>query len=130
LDLAAMREAARHLVGTHDFASLQAAGSSVRTSVRTLLRVEVEGTPGGEIHFVLEGNGFLRHMVRNAVGTLLEVGAGRRPPDGLPALLAARDRRLAGATAPARGLTLERVDYDAPESGNPTRSRGVPQGPG
>jgi tRNA pseudouridine38-40 synthase len=111
LDLPAMRAAAAALVGRHDFASFQAAGSSATSSVRTLTRVVVDGDARGEIRFELEGDGFLRHMVRNAVGTLLEVGLGRRDPGSLPALLAARDRTRAGPTAPACGLTLVRVDY-------------------
>jgi len=111
LELAAMKDAATHLLGRHDFASFQGAGSSIPGTVRTLSRVEVAGESGGEILLWLAGDGFLRHMVRNVVGTLLEVGAGRRPPGSLPALLAARDRTQAGPTAPARGLTLVRVDY-------------------
>ena len=69
------------------------------------------GEARGELRFELEGDGFLRHMVRNVVGTLLEIGLGRREPGSLPALLAARDRTRAGPTAPACGLTLVRVDY-------------------
>ena len=111
LDVAGMKEAAGHLVGRHDFASFQAAGSGVTDTVRTLTRVELAGAAGAEIAYSLQGDGFLRHMVRNVVGTLLEVGAGRRPPGSLPELLAARDRTKAGPTAPARGLTLVRVDY-------------------
>jgi tRNA pseudouridine38-40 synthase len=111
LDVAAMRAAAAHLVGQHDFASFQGAGSSARSSVRAVSHASVEGEPGGEIRFELAGDGFLRHMVRNAVGTLLEVGLGRREAASLPALLAARDRSQAGPTAPACGLTLVRVDY-------------------
>lgn len=111
LDVAGMKEAAAHLVGRHDFASFQATGSGVTDTVRTLTRVELAGAAGAELAFSFEGDGFLRHMVRNVVGTLLEVGAGRRPPGSLPELLAARDRTRAGPTAPARGLTLVRVDY-------------------
>ncbi|MDJ0866821.1 MAG: tRNA pseudouridine(38-40) synthase TruA [Myxococcota bacterium] len=111
LDRDAMRRAARDLEGTHDFASFQAAGSGPKTTVRTLTRVALEGGPGDELRIVVEGSGFLRHMVRNLVGTLLEVGRGKRDAGSMPALLAARDRALAGATAPARGLVLERVDY-------------------
>ncbi len=111
LDVAAMKDGAAHLVGRHDFASFQAAGSAVTETVRTLHRVELAGQAGGEVTFLVEGDGFLRHMVRNLVGTLLEVGAGRRPAGSLPELLAARDRSRAGPTAPARGLTLVRVDY-------------------
>jgi tRNA pseudouridine38-40 synthase len=111
LDLAAMREAAGALEGTHDFACFQSVGSSVATRVRTLLRVEVIGSPGGEIAIEVEGTGFLRHMVRALVGTLVEVGSGKRPASSMASLLAARNRGEAGPTAPARGLTLVRVDY-------------------
>jgi tRNA pseudouridine38-40 synthase len=110
LDLAAMRAASADLVGEHDFSAFRAAGSDVRTSVRRLDRIAIAGEPGGEIELVFEGGGFLRHMVRNLVGTLLEVGHGRRPPDSMPALLATLDRDQAGPTAPAHGLCLERVD--------------------
>ena len=118
LDLEAMREAGRALVGTHDFTSFRGAGSAVCGSVRTLLRLEIRGQLGGEVLLDFEGTGFLRHMVRNLVGTLLEVGRGRRAPAAMPALLAALDRSQAGPTAPARGLTLIHVHCDFPlESG-------------
>lgn len=112
LDLAAMERAARDLRGRHDFASFRAAGSSVRTSVRSLRRLDLAGHAGDELELWFEGDGFLRHMVRNLVGTLLQVGLGRRPADGMPGLLAARDRSRAGPTAPARGLCLMRVDLE------------------
>lgn len=111
LDLPAMRAAATAFVGTHDFASFQTAGSDVLTTERTLDRLEILGAAGGEITLVFEGSGFLRHMVRNLTGTLVEVGSGRRSASEMPALLAARDRRRAGRTAPAHGLTLEWVRY-------------------
>jgi tRNA pseudouridine38-40 synthase len=111
LDLAALRRASADLVGTHDFASFQAAGSDVMTTVRTLSRLDVEGEPGGALTLWFGGSGFLRHMVRNLVGTLLEVANGKRSPEGMPVLLAARDRRRAGPTALPHGLTLVRVDY-------------------
>lgn len=114
LDVAAMRVAAAPLLGTHDFAAFQSAGGGVRTSVRTLTRLDVEGAAGGEIRLWVAGTGFLRHMVRALAGTLVEVGRGRRPADDLPAVLASRDRARAGPTAPARGLTLVRVDYGNP----------------
>jgi tRNA pseudouridine38-40 synthase len=118
LDLEAMREAGQALVGSHDFASFRGVGSAVRSSVRTLSRVEIRGQLGGEVALDFEGTGFLRHMVRNLVGTLLEVGRGRRAPAAMPGLLAALDRNQAGPTAPAKGLTLVRVRYDFPlESG-------------
>ena len=118
LDLGAMQAAAQHLLGTHDFTSFRAAGSAVPSSVRTLLQAEVTGECGGEMRLDFEATGFLRHMVRTLVGTLLEVGRGRRAPEWIPALIALRERSAAGPTAPAQGLTLICVRYDFPlESG-------------
>jgi tRNA pseudouridine38-40 synthase len=117
LDVAAMARAARGFEGEHDFASLQSTGSRVRGTVRTLLRCEVSGAPGGEIAVEVEGTGFLRHMVRALAGTLLEVGRGRRSEGSIPALLASRDRARAGPTAPARGLTLVAVRYPRQPAG-------------
>jgi len=111
LDVGAMARAARAFEGEHDFAALQSTGSTVRTTVRTVLRCEVAGAPGGEIAIEVEGTGFLRHMVRSLAGTLVEVGQGRRPEGSIPALLASRDRARAGPTAPAEGLTLVAVRY-------------------
>jgi tRNA pseudouridine38-40 synthase len=111
LDAGAMGQAAASLVGTRDFRSFQAAGSDVEQTVRTLFRAELLGEPGGELALELEGDGFLRHMVRNVAGTLIEVGLGRRPPESLPALLEARNRDLAGPTAPPQGLVLVHVGY-------------------
>ena len=111
LDLAAMEAAAGLLQGEHDFASFQAAGSSVASTVRTLAPVSIGGRAGGDVVLDFEGDGFLRYMVRNLVGTLAEVGLGRRAPDSLSGVLAARDRAAAGATAPALGLTLIGVRY-------------------
>lgn len=115
LDLSAMRIAAKELAGEHDFASFQAAGSAVEHTVRTLHGITIAGEPGGELFFEFEGSGFLRHMVRNLVGTLLEVGQGRREARSMAALLEARDRGQAGPTAPAHGLTLAWVDYESEE---------------
>jgi len=111
LDVDAMREGAQALVGRHDFTSFRAAGSEVLTSERSVSRFDVEARGDGEILFWVAGEGFLRHMVRIAVGTLLEVGTGRRTPAGVAEALAACERSAAGPTAPARGLTLVRVDY-------------------
>lgn len=116
LDVEAMGQAAGALEGHHDFASFKAAGSDVEDTVRTLHRAEVTGGPGGEVRLELEGSGFLRHMVRNVAGTLIEVGLGKRPPEGISGLLEARDRTLAGPTAPARGLTLVWVSYAFPRN--------------
>ena len=109
LDLGAMREAARAFEGRHDFAALQGAGSSVRTTVRTIERLSIEGGPGAEILFEVEGEGFLRHMVRNLVGTLVEIGRGRWAAGEATGILASGDRARAGPTAPAHGLVLVAV---------------------
>lgn len=111
LDLAAMRAGARLLLGRHDFAAFQTAGSAVRSTERTLARLDVEGEARGEILLWVEGDAFLRHMVRILAGTLIEAGLGRRRPDEIPSVLASRDRRRAGRTAPAHGLTLVRVCF-------------------
>jgi tRNA pseudouridine38-40 synthase len=110
LDLQAMAVATTSLQGTHDFASFQAAGSAVRTTERTLTELIV--TQEGE-EIVVRGTatGFLRHMMRNIVGTLVEVGRGARAPADVQRILAARDRRLAGVTAPPQGLYLLQVRY-------------------
>jgi tRNA pseudouridine38-40 synthase len=111
LDVSAMSKAAEAFVGRHDFAALQGAGSEVESTVRTIHRLEIQHQPLGEILFWVEGDGFLRHMVRNLVGTLLEVGTGRRSAESMMGLLAAGDRRRAGPNVPAQGLTLVRVYY-------------------
>jgi tRNA pseudouridine38-40 synthase len=123
LDVGAMARAAGHLEGEHDFQSFQATGSNVKETVRHLFRAEIFGATGGEIRMEFEGSGFLRYMVRNMAGTLIEVGKGWREPDSIPALLEAADRSQAGPTAQARGLTLVRVDYGP----KPVPSRGPNQ---
>jgi tRNA pseudouridine38-40 synthase len=117
LDLDAMRRAAGALVGKHDFASFRAIGGSGATSVRTVMRSEWTEEPlagGGRLlTYEIAGNGFLKYMVRTIVGTLVEVGDGRRSPSGMRSLLDAKNRAAAGPTAPPSGLYLVRVDYDA-----------------
>jgi tRNA pseudouridine38-40 synthase len=111
LDVEAVREAAQHLLGEHDFKSFETASKQPRlTTVRTICRLDVS-RDGPRVRFDVVGNGFLYKMVRNVVGTLLEVDGGRRRPQELPGILEARDRAAAGATAPAHGLTLMRVFY-------------------
>ena len=110
LDLAAMRAAAAPLLGQHDFSAFRAGDCPARTTVRRIDRLSVEPGEAGEIVIEVRGTAFLKHMVRNIVGTLIEVGRGRRPGDLTP-LLASRDRRLAGQTAPAHGLCLVEVYY-------------------
>lgn len=121
LDPEPMAFAGTQLLGTHDFASFQAVGSDAETTLRRLTRCDVLAFPPlpdpgarGDLEIRVEGSGFLRHMVRILAGTLVQVGAGRRDPGSLPAVLAARDRRAAGPTAPPQGLTLVRVDYGIP----------------
>lgn len=109
LDLEAMDRGARLLEGRHDFAAFRAAGSSVRTTTRTLSRLEVGGESGGEVWIEALGEGFLRHMVRNLAGTLIEIGRGRWPAERAEEILASRDRGQAGPTAPAQGLVLVSV---------------------
>ncbi len=110
LSVAPMREAAGLLVGRHDFRSFQASGSSVRTTEREVLALDVR-RGGGLVSIVASADGFLRQMVRIIVGTLIEVGRGKLDPDEVGRILQERDRRLAGPTAPAGGLTLMRVEY-------------------
>ena len=110
LDVEAMRQAAAAVVGRHDFSAFTVVDSERESHVRTLktLAVEVEGPL---LSVFATADGFLRYMVRNLVGTLLEVGRGERPVTGLRDVLEGRDRNRAGATAKPHGLTLLRVDY-------------------
>jgi tRNA pseudouridine38-40 synthase len=110
LDVDAMRAAAAHLVGRHDFASFQTTGSAVTSTVRTLERLELL-EQGSELTIVAEGDGFLKHMVRVITGTLVEVGSGHRDAASIPAVLSARHREAAGKTASPHGLTLVAVRY-------------------
>jgi tRNA pseudouridine38-40 synthase len=113
LDIAAMREGASALVGRHDFAAFQGAGSTVHATERTIRAIDCQDGGGDDLPIVMriEGDGFLRHMVRNIVGTLVEVGLGRWPAGRVADILASGDRNLAGATAPGKGLFLVRVLY-------------------
>jgi len=124
IDGAAMRLAAEQLRGLHDFASFQAAGSDRKTTVRDVRALEIidQDAAGGaeqggdgegvkRLAIEVEADGFLYNMVRNIVGTLVEVGRGKRDPAWAAEVLAARDRTVAGPTAPPHGLFLLRVDY-------------------
>jgi len=110
LNLPAMREAIRCLGGEHDFSSFRAAGCDAAHPVRTVYDATLEAR--GELFvFSIEATAFLRHMVRNIIGTLVEVGRGLRAPQAFASLLEARDRTKAGPTAPACGLFLMEVKY-------------------
>jgi tRNA pseudouridine38-40 synthase len=116
LDVPAMQRAAEPLVGTHDFASFETSGSERVTSVRTILDLPVQRRAGAmrdQILIEVEADGFLYNMVRNIVGTLVEVGRGKQPPDWVAEVLAAKDRTRAGMTAPPHGLFLVHVHYDS-----------------
>ena len=111
LDLAAMRQAARHFVGRLDFRSLRANPDyATESTVRTLRRCDIH-SQGSLVTFVIEGDGFLYKMCRGIVGTLVQVGEGKLAPADIPKILERRDRRVAGMTAPACGLVLWRVFY-------------------
>jgi tRNA pseudouridine38-40 synthase len=143
LDGAAMRAAAQMLEGVHDFAAFQSAGSDVRTTGREIYssqivdgRLQIDwgiasrgsvaigrspesaicNLPSAIITYEITGNGFLRHMVRAIVGSIVEVGRGRHPPEWMTEVLASRDRGRAGPTAPAGGLFLVSVTYGVVES--------------
>ena len=114
LDIAAMQQAAGHLVGEHNFKSMASSADTRQSAVRTLFRCDVTEEIEGLNHCVrvdVEGNAFLYNMVRNIVGTLVDFGRGRWNADHMPAILAARDRNAAGQLAPARGLCLMWVRY-------------------
>lgn len=124
LDVPAMQEAGGRLVGTHDFSAFRSVGSAVTDGVRTISRSmvmpsDVSLAASGAVRcgilaYEVTGTGFLRHMVRAVVGTLVEVGRGWRTPESVAALLADGTRAQAGRTAPPHGLFLVRVDYDEP----------------
>jgi tRNA pseudouridine38-40 synthase len=111
LDPAAMGEAASLLVGRHDFTTFRAAACQARSPVKTLDRLGVTATAGGEIVVEASARSFLHNQVRSMVGSLKLVGEGKWRPADLGAALAARDRAACGPVAPARGLYLVRVDY-------------------
>ncbi len=110
VDCALMSRAAAAWLGERDFSSFRAAGCQSLTPMRHLMRVAIR-RDGPAVRLDFTANAFLHHMVRNLVGTLVEIGQRRRTPESAPALIEARDRRLAAATAPPQGLTLIEVGY-------------------
>jgi tRNA pseudouridine38-40 synthase len=110
LHVEAMRQAAQHLIGSHDFTSFRAAECQARSPQRDLVALRVERV-GDFVVLEVTANAFLHHMVRNIAGLLIHVGCGEAPPGFAAEVLAARDRRIAPATAPAAGLYFWRVHY-------------------
>ena len=111
LDVAAMRAAAKVFIGKHDFKSFAATRSyEMKSNVRTLTRCDIKKS-GANFTFIIEGDGFLYKMCRGIVGTLVQVGQGKIVAAEIKTILASRDRRVAGVTAPAHGLVLWKVFY-------------------
>ena len=117
VDIGAVREALSHLLGEHDFTSFRGQGCAAETTVRRILRADVARCDGAALSGLdlcsinIVGSGFLRHMVRNIVGTVIDAGLGKYPPGRIAQILEKRDRTEAGVTAPARGLFLWEVRY-------------------
>ncbi len=125
LDVASMKIAAQYFLGTHDFSAFKSASCEAKTSSRTILNFDVyqklsENSKDSVLHSSFEpcqvilevmGSGFLKNMVRNIVGTLIEIGRGQRTPEDIKKILASKDRRKAGPTAPPQGLFLVKVFY-------------------
>ena len=121
LDLDPMRAAAAFLMGEHDFSSFRGSGCGAKTTIRTVSSLEISrardisfmtvSIPGDFIKIRIEANAFLRHMVRNIVGTLADVGSGKTSPGEFSRVLASCDRTQAGPTAPPQGLFLEQLIY-------------------
>jgi tRNA pseudouridine38-40 synthase len=121
LEIESIIEAARILIGRHDFSAFRGVGCGTRDPVREVSSLDIErfkridfmisSIEGEFIKIRIEANGFLRHMVRNIVGTLVEIGRGRISADKMSVILKSQDRRLAGPTAPSNGLFLERIVY-------------------
>jgi len=116
LDWDAIREAMTHFVGEKDFRSFQGAKAVIRSTVRRIIRFDLVKEYDGLYKFEIEGNGFLKQMIRNIVGTLLEVGEGKRAPSEILEILAALDRNRAGRTIPPHGLCLIQIQYGRPRS--------------
>lgn len=116
LDLGAMNEAAGHLVGQHDFTSFGRLRAPDATGVRNLYELRCRSSEG-ILRIKARADSFIQQMVRSLVGTLVEVGTGKKQPDQVPSMLLARDRATAGMVAPPQGLCLVAVEYDDGWSG-------------
>ncbi len=121
LNISAMKHAAEYLLGKQDYTSFRAAGCSSKNQIREITELDI--TSSGFVDFIgfrfnspiikinIRANAFLRHMVRNIVGTLVETGGGKKSPEFMKELIELKDRRMAGQTAPACGLFLEKIEY-------------------
>ena len=110
LDMKAMRQAAAYLIGEHDFKSFCSTKTSVIDTVRCIYDIQIEES-NGILQILIQGNGFLYNMVRIIAGTLIDIGLHRKEPSYIQHMLDAMDRQVAGPTAPARGLTLMKIEY-------------------
>jgi tRNA pseudouridine38-40 synthase len=116
IDVERLAREARAIEGTHDFAAFRSSGDERQNTVRTMRCVAIEAPPGGRmVSIAIEGDAFLYNMVRILVGTLMDVARGRLEEGTVARAIAAKDRRLAGTTAPAQGLTLEEAMVELPE---------------
>jgi tRNA pseudouridine38-40 synthase len=106
-----MRRARKYLLGKHDFSAFRASGCEALSPVKDLFRIDIM-KKGDYIELIFEGKGFVKYMVRNIVGTLAQVGKGHIPARQVGEILASRNRRKAGPTAPAYGLCLVKVIYE------------------
>lgn len=111
LRVGAMQAAVEHVIGEHDFKAFEGTGSPRSSTVRSIFQARLNKESNGYLIFEIEGDGFLRYMVRNIVGTLVEVGTGKITPADFETILKAKERSLAGATAPPQGLFLVSVEY-------------------
>ncbi|MFA5321732.1 MAG: tRNA pseudouridine(38-40) synthase TruA [Smithella sp.] len=111
LDIGKMKKAAKYLYGTHDFSCFCATRTDVKSRVRTIVEVELKTGDEGLIEIKVESHGFLKYMVRNIIGTLVEVGRGKREPEEMKIIIESKNRNTAGVTAPACGLFLKEVKY-------------------
>jgi tRNA pseudouridine38-40 synthase len=105
-----MQKEAREILGKHDFKAFQAADKKARNPVKTIKKIKISKT-GDLIYIDIEADGFLYNMVRNIVGTLIEIGRGKFPKGSLKKILLSKNRKMAGPTAPARGLCLVKIKY-------------------
>ncbi|MFQ5449011.1 MAG: tRNA pseudouridine(38-40) synthase TruA [Nitrospinaceae bacterium] len=127
LDLRAMRRAKTYLEGRHDFSAFRAANCEAKNPVRELNKIDIS-RKGDFIHLHFDGNGFLKYMVRNLVGTLVQVGKRKIPPARVKEILESRDRKNAGPTARAQGLFLVEVFYDNKKRGIAAGQKGLKKG--